>query len=490
VPLLLGSLAFGQRSLDECGTVLMPKTLSIHVKETADNVNVFTPICDGGPCDPSQYIFEWKFADQDYSVAQSPERWFARPGVQRVCLTLGGIKESDDPARLGGAACPPAVVQAGGCISVITPDCGRKYKDTCMTFDVKGTTRDRHEEFGKQLSLQRGDYRMLIASPDGSPVPNQRAQYPVVLENLSACPAKATITITSNLKKTGMDAALLVKKGGSSIALRRNGTKIEVTTTVPAGATIVMLLEAQLPAMKLGDLGEDLHLDAKAEFEPLQRGAGCRSKSVKFEREDVVLWALDPSYLKLLTHHPITLGDRVRYKMIVTNDGTANPNAVTIFHELDPIWDRNSIKYKYIKIDGRRIQKEKHDEKPEPGEYYLHHRMASDTSTVMVIKPSLKHPLAKGVQLVVKFKARLKKHAPKGWEGDDPGSLKLPRNDRFVRNSFWTLFDIEGIWYESNSEPPTIIKPKIWKVWRFFRFGAFLITTAAAAAVVVERGGS
>lgn len=487
VPLLLVSQGFSQLIKDDCGTPIMPsaRDLSIQITKSPKEagVYVFTPMCGATPCDPSLYLFEWKFDEQDYSLRQSPERWFAQPGQHTVRLTLGGIKESDDPTGQRGAACPPAVVHAGGCVSVITPDCKRPQLTISASFDPDVTRRARHEEYGKLLALQKGDYGMVLASPDGNPVPNQRAQYPLVLENRSDCPAAVTTTIASNLKSTHMDVMLQVKQGGKSIPLRRNGSKIQVSTTLPAGGTVVLLLEAQLPrALDLDVVGEVLKLKAEAEFEPVNGAQGCRRNHVKYDRKDTVLRAIDPSYLRLRTRHPITLGDRVRYEMIVTNDGTANPNAITIFHELDPIWKRSSIKYKSFKIDGHRLKKEKYDKNPEPGEYYLFDQKYADTSAVMVIKPTQRHPLAKGSHLVIKFKIRLEKDRPKGWQGNDPGTLQLKPKERFVYHAFWTLFDNEGLWYQSESVPPTIVKPKSWKIWRFVKIGAVTLTAAAAIA--------
>lgn len=491
VPLLLGSLAFGQKVKTECGTPLMPQPgdLSIHISKSQQEAGVyaFTAMCGTTPCDPSRYLFEWKFGEHDYSVRQSPERWFASGGQQNARLVLTGIKETDDPFGRNSGGCPPEVLRAGGCVSAITPDCKRPSVATSTTFVADVAARDRHEEFGKLLANvgARKPYRMIIASPDGNPVPNQRSQYPLVLENRSVCPTNVTTTIWSNLEKTRKDVRLEVKQGGKSVPLRRDGSRIQVTSTIPAGGTLVMLVEAHLPqSLDLDIVGEVLKLKAESEFEPVPGALECRSSHVVFDRKDNVLRAIDPSYLRLRTKHPITLGDRVRYEMIITNDGTSNPDAISVHHELDPIWERKTIKYKSFKIDGHRIKKEKYGTATEtkPGEYYLHDHRYSDSSAVMVIKPALKHPLKKGSHLVIKFSVRLEKNAPPGWQGSDPGSLKLKRKERFVHHAFWTQFDKEGVWYQSESVPPTIVKPKSWKVWRFVKFSAVVI--AASAAVI------
>jgi hypothetical protein len=483
--LLLTSTAGLHAQSDPCGRPILPQDLAIKVIPSAQEPGVyaFVPLCDGDTCERARYLFQWRFADKDYSVQQLPSRAFTTYDLQNVRLVLTGIKETDELRMSQYSGCPPEVIRNGGCTSTIPPHCPRQTKvaTTSFTSQAAPATR-RHEEFGKLLALQKGDYRMLIATHDGSPVPLQTSQYPLVLENRSSCTAKVTTEIKANVSHMRANPDLRVVEGGKSVQLGHKGGKISVETTLAPYSTAVMLIEVSLTeSMGMEVIGQTLELDAESHFVPV--GVACKSDRVKAKLNDQIQRAVDPSYLKLLTRHRLTWGDKVRYKMLITNEGSENSGAISIVHELEPVWNRASLKYTCFKIDGHRLKKEKHGDHPEAGEYYFHDQRYSDSAAVVVIHPTEKYPLKKGAVMEIKLRVRLDKQAPDGWDGNTPPKgVHLKPNQRYIHHAYWSFFANEGVWYQSNSAPPTILHKKGLKGWRFARTGLVVGAGVSVAA--------
>lgn len=476
--LLLAPLLSAQ---GQCGTPIMPKADQLTIKAIPsgreEGVYTFVAMCGTEPCKEGYYLYNWKFGDHDYSVQRTPSRWFSATDLGHVRLVLTGIKESDEPeSRYGG--CPSEVLRAGGCVNVIRPECPRPTVSASLPLaGLKAVQRGRHEEFGKLLDTERGDFRMVLGIHDGNPVPLQTSQYPLVLQNRTDCPAKVTTIIKGSIKRKGVQ--LSVVEGGSSTSLKLDGSKIKVESTLPPHSTIVMLVKVHLPKSLGADiLGESLEIRAESDFDPT--GRDCKKAHAADEIKDLVLRAVDPSYLQLKTRRRLIFGDRVRYTILITNEGMDNPEAITLLHELEPVWDRKSLKYKSIKVDGHRLKKSRVSEETQAGDYFLHDNGYSDSSAVMVIKPTEKHPLKMGSVLELKFRIRLDNAPPAGWEGNAPKGVKLKKNECFVHHGIWTKFDKEGIWYHSESEPPTIVKKgKGLRFWRYFKAGSAVVGLAA-----------
>lgn len=468
----------------KCPPDTLGVTVSIAVEDSRNEpgVSVFTPLCDGSPCEVGKYIFEWKFDAHDYSVRQKPERSFASAERRNVRLTLTGIKESDDPdSRYGG--CPPEIVASGGCTGIILPHCTRPTKTVEIEFFPKASQPKRHQEFGKHLALQNGDFAMLIAEHDGNPVPQQRSQYPLVLENRTACTTKVKTYIDAKVGGTDIPPVLNVTKGGTASHLRtQGGASRWVETILPPHATHVMLIEVKLPEDKKHKmLGKLLEIQARSEF--TSECPEIRRQAVKATKTDLVQMAVDPSYLLLRTRHKITYGDRVRYRMVITNDGNLAPKTISILHELEPIWNRDKIKYTRFKINGHRLRKVKNGPDIKGGTYYLHDKNYSDSTVVIAIQPKEKegHALVRGTQLTIDFKVRVDKRKPGNWVGNKPEpGVRLKGEELFVHHAYWTHFDNESVWYRSHSSPPTVIHPKSWKVWRWVKRGIAIGVPVAA----------
>ncbi len=465
-----------------------PETLDVKVEISVESsqrepgVYVFTPLCDGKPCDIGKFIFEWKFDEHDYSVQQRPERSFVVGEPRNVRLTLTGIKESDDPdSKYGG--CPEEIIASGGCTGIILPQCTRPSQTVETTFKPKASEPRRHEEFGKQLDAQRGNFAMLLAGHDGNPVPLQRSQYPLVLQNRTSSPVVVITEVEGEISGTRHKPELSVIQGGRTQTDRRGNNRIMIETTLPPHTTYVMLIEVKIPDAPLADLlGQKLLLNVKSEF--TQTGAALSRDRLKAEKSDLIQMAIDPSYLQLRTKHKITYGDVVRYRMVITNEGNLPPHTITILHELEPIWNRKKIKYTSFKINQHRIRKAKDAESIKGGRYYLHDKGYSDSTVVIAIQPKEKegHALVQNTQLVIKFKVKIDKNKPDNWNGNTPEpGIRLKRKELFVHHAFWSHFDNESIWYRSNSTPPTVIQPKSWKVWRWVRAGVLIAIPIAVS---------
>lgn len=480
VVLLLSFLLASQvHAQGQCGTPIMPHKLEIRAypAPNEEGVYVFVPVCDGEPCKEGFYLYQWRFGNQDYSVQPMPRRWFATDDLRTVQVALFGIKENGDPdSRYGG--CPPAVLRAGGCISVIKPHCTRPMMVAELTRSYTASTQPRHEEFGKLMESQRhANYRMAIATLGGNPVPMQTSVYPLVMQNRT----DVTVDVRTELKAklAESEVILRVRKGGQSTPIHNKSDKIEVKTQIPPHTTTVMLVEATLPdAQGLDGLGEELKLEAESKFTPVN-GVGHTVKR-KAEKKDVVRRAIDPSYLKMRTRRNLFWGSKVKYDLVITNDGEANPELITVQHQLSEAWNLDNIKYRVARIDHQRLKRCKSDV-PEEGEYYVHNRRHADSTNTLVINPTKAFPLQPGSELVISFSMRLKKDRPDDWKNSPPKGTKLKVTEDHVPHTIYTMFNNEGVWYTAEPDQQTIVKGKSLKFWR--DMGRSTIVVAVSAAV-------